>query len=152
MKVVIAGSRDFVNEFVGFAIIESFPYEINEIVCGCAQGMDTIGLHYGNFKGIPVTLFPADWKTFGRAAGPIRNEKMAIYADSAIIAINNMSKGSLNMLEHMKRLKKPYLVAYFNDGTLDRTEFSPDGIRTEGFALGSPRPPSSEDEPGQIRF
>jgi hypothetical protein len=52
-----------------------------------------------------VMQMPADWKTHGRAAGPIRNRAMAEYAD-ALIAIYRKGKltpGTRNMISEARK-------------------------------------------------
>lgn len=110
MKVIIAGSRD-ITEISIQEIVDMSGFQITEIVCGKARGVDTLGEEWAVKNGIPVTLFPADWDKYRGAkgknpAGIIRNKKMADYADSAIV-IHNGSPGSLNMIFEMKQRKKP---------------------------------------------
>ena len=109
MKVIIAGSRDITEQQVVIDFVWELPIEATEIVSGCAKGVDTIGEFIAEAIGVPVKKFPADWKTHGKAAGPIRNKQMAEYADAAIV-IHNGSRGSLNMIEQMKKLNKPVYV------------------------------------------
>lgn len=50
----------------------------------------------------PPERHPADWKKYGRRAGPIRNKEMAdTYPDYAMGYILNESNGSMNMREHL---------------------------------------------------
>jgi hypothetical protein len=110
MKVIIAGSRDIKDyKAVGQAISAS-KFNITEVVCGCALGVDSIGRTWGIANGIPVKEFPANWDVYGRAAGPMRNIKMAEYADAAIIVWDGKSKGSLNMIKEIKKVGKPYFI------------------------------------------
>jgi hypothetical protein len=106
MRVIIAGSRDIEDYNVVSSAFSSCPFDITEIVSGCAKGVDSLGEKLANIICVPVCKFPADWKTYGKAAGPIRNKQMAEYADAAIV-IHNGSRGSLNMIENMKQLGKP---------------------------------------------
>lgn len=106
MKVIIAGSRDITDYNVISSAFSSCPFDVTEIVSGCARGVDSLGEKLANLCVIPVCKFPADWKKHGKAAGPIRNRQMAEYADAAIV-IHNGSRGSLNMISEMKRLGKP---------------------------------------------
>lgn len=108
-RLIVAGSRSITDvctseearDFV-FAAVDMTPFEIKEIVSGTASGVDGIGELYASERDIPVERFPADWDTHGRAAGPIRNQKMAEYADAALIVRVNGSAGSTNMIETAK--------------------------------------------------
>ena len=109
MKVIIAGSRSMTDIERVFNELDSYnEFEITEGVCGMAKGVDIIGKEWCLTKGIPVKEFPADWEKFGKAAGPIRNKQMGIYSDCAIVIYNpEISKGSKNMIDTMKKLGKP---------------------------------------------
>lgn len=111
MKVIIAGSRDVNDYSLVVKAIESSGYNITEVVCGCAIGIDTLGEQWARANNIPIKEMPADWDRNGRAAGPIRNRQMAEYADAAIVVWDGKSLGSRNMVENMIRRKKPYYVA-----------------------------------------
>ena len=100
MKVIIAGERTLENTDIVFPIIDASPFEITEVVCGEARGVDTLGKRWALNKGVPVTSYPADWGKYGKGAGPIRNQQMADYAD-ALIAIwfPSKSKGTKDMIK-----------------------------------------------------
>lgn len=107
MRTIIAGSRDItdynrLNELLNLTqdTWREREIPITEVVCGCALGVDTLGERWAHEHGIPVKRFPADWKKYGRAAGPIRNKQMADYA-VALIAFkrDKVSKGTDNMIK-----------------------------------------------------
>ena len=56
--------------------------------------------------GIPIQVFPAEWKKYGRAAGPIRNRAMLDYAkeETPVVAAfwDGQSRGTGNMLKQAK--------------------------------------------------
>ena len=111
MKVIIAGSRTVTDFKQVLLAIGEAKFDITEVVSGTAQGVDKLGeacVEFANHLGnnVELTKFPADWKRYGKAAGPIRNRQMAEYADAAIV-VHNGSKGSLNMIATMKKLGKP---------------------------------------------
>jgi hypothetical protein len=90
--------------------IEENKLEVTEIVSGKARGADTLGEQYAKEKGIPVKEFPADWNKYGKAAGPIRNEEMARYADWLIAFWHPDCKGTTNMIRIMREMKKKHRV------------------------------------------
>lgn len=103
MKTIIAGSRSYHNRaFLDDAITKA-KLDITEVVCGCASGVDSMGRDWAKEQGIPVTEFPADWDTHGKAAGPLRNEQMAQYADALILVWDGKSPGSRSMLGLARR-------------------------------------------------
>lgn len=111
MKFVIAGGRDYDNYGLLSGVLKSF--NITEVVCGEAKGADALGKQYAIENNIPVKSFPADWKTYGPAAGPIRNKQMAEYTDEAIVFWDGKSKGTKNMIAEMNKLKKECSVVKY---------------------------------------
>lgn len=83
MKAIIAGGRDRMITDFGFKSIDQFS--LSEIVSCGASGIGHSGELYAEDRGILCTVFQADWKSYGRRAGPIRNSLMADYADMLII-------------------------------------------------------------------
>lgn len=118
MKLIIAGTRSF-DDYELLKKIVLYRYGIAmaadnlEIVSGTAKGADQLGEIFANANSLKLTRFPADWNKYGKAAGPIRNRRMAQYADAAIVFWDAYSKGSLNMIQTMRDLGKPvYVVIY----------------------------------------
>lgn len=119
MKWIIAGSRKFGDPAYVWRCLDFYYKQgsIDEIVSGMADGPDIYGWAYAKGKNIPVKEFPvvqADWDLYGKKAGHLRNEKMADYADIAIIFWDGLSPGSNNMIANMKRRKKPYYLYLVN--------------------------------------
>jgi len=109
MKLIIAGSRNIFPTTI--QISEAFDHysipEPSEIVSGSAAGVDAFGEQWAMHYGIDLVMFPANWKRHGKAAGPIRNAKMADYADALLLIWNGHSPGSRNMKQQMIDRGKP---------------------------------------------
>lgn len=110
MKVIIAGGRDCWNAELVIKAIAASRFHIDEVVCGKAAGVDTLGERWAQWAGLPVAEFPADWDQYGKAAGPIRNKQMAVYADALIAVWDEKSRGTANMIKTMDSLGKPFYV------------------------------------------
>jgi predicted Rossmann fold nucleotide-binding protein DprA/Smf involved in DNA uptake len=67
MKVIVAGSRDITDYVWVLRAISEAKFKITEIVSGGAKGVDSLGEMYAKENGIPLKVFPADWKTYGKA-------------------------------------------------------------------------------------
>ena len=111
MRVIIAGSRVIKDyELVKKAIVDS-KFDITEVVCGMAAGVDSLGERYAKEHDIPVAYYPAEWDVHGRRAGYIRNIEMAKNADALIAIIRNNSPGTMHMIkEAMRRGIKTCIV------------------------------------------
>ena len=107
MKVIVAGGRFIIDMTLLEESVSKCGFDITEIVCGGAKGVDELGLIWGTRNDVPVKMFPADWDTHGLSAGPIRNRQMAEYADALILIWDGKSKGSKNMLSTMMKAGKP---------------------------------------------
>jgi YspA, cpYpsA-related SLOG family len=107
MRVIIAGGRSFTDRLAIAEAIDASGFSITECVCGGARGADMLGALVCHEAGIPVRLFPADWDTFGKAAGPIRNRQMAEYADALIcVALYIMRRSDENRRAIAKLLEE----------------------------------------------
>ena len=107
MKLIIAGGRKTPNADyrVGSAILDAGIRldEIAEVVSGHSGYIDLAGERLAERNGIPVKLFLADWGQHGRAAGPIRNSKMAAYGDTLVAIWDGTSSGTLDMIRKARR-------------------------------------------------
>lgn len=99
--VIIAGSRTINDYRLVLRAIEKSGFSPTEVVCGKAKGVDTLGERWAKEHNVPIRYFPADWKTHGRAAGPIRNREMAEYTGTKngglILLWTGNSSGSRSM-------------------------------------------------------
>lgn len=102
MKLIIAGGRDYdltASDFLRLNKINSLV-TVTEVVSGGADGADGGGERWADSMDIPVKVFRADWKQFGKGAGPRSNEEMAAYAD-ALMAFPG-GEGTSNMIQHAR--------------------------------------------------
>lgn len=100
MKCIIAGSRSMTSRRILDQVIRESGFEdkITEVICGGARGADHLGAKWARARGISIRYFKAEWLKYGEAAGPIRNSKMAHYADALILVWDGFSFGSKDML------------------------------------------------------
>ena len=110
MKVIIAGSRSIGSLEEVVRAIEMAGFDISEVVCGGAEGVDQLGKFWAYNAGIPTKQFNPHWKEHGKAAGPIRNREMAEYADALIAVWDGKSRGTASMIYEMKKRNKPISV------------------------------------------
>lgn len=100
MRLVVSGNRFFDNYkfFKDYfkPIVEK--HKVIEIVQGGCRGVDALAVRFAIEFSIPYVTFEADWKTLGRAAGPIRNKKMVEYGDGLVAFWWKNSKGTADAI------------------------------------------------------
>lgn len=103
MKTIVAGSRSItslsiVSKAIG-GFIRNMGLDITQVVSGGARGVDQLAEEWARRNDIPVAVFPASWKEYGKSAGPLRNIEMAEYADALIAIWDGRSRGTANMIQ-----------------------------------------------------
>jgi hypothetical protein len=99
-RVLVCGGRSFNDEARLFAVLDSYDNErdFTVLIEGAARGADTLARKWAEAKKIPVLPFPADWKRHGRAAGPIRNERMLREGKPDLVIAFPGGKGTAHMV------------------------------------------------------
>lgn len=101
--VIIAGSRTIQDKSKLMTIIanDDFCQWMDELVHGGAKGVDTIAeeIIREHWDDTEVTVFEPDWDEHGKAAGPIRNQEMAEYADKLLAIWDGESSGTHDMID-----------------------------------------------------
>lgn len=117
IKTVIAGSRkynDYENaeKFIEECLKELLPNNKIVIISGGCKGADMLGIQYAANKGFDVIKYPAQWKKYGKAAGPVRNREMAQTADIIICFWDGNSSGTKSMIDYGKKAGKDVYIKY----------------------------------------
>ena len=114
IRLIIAGTRDFTCYNIAKSETASFVQELKgaeqgcavTIVSGGARGADLLGERFAKEYGFKMMRFPADWKAYGKQAGPVRNRQMLNYAkeeQGALLAFwDGKSRGTKNMINIAK--------------------------------------------------
>jgi hypothetical protein len=77
MRAIVCGGRDYTDRMAVWHCLDAYgPPEITEIISGMARGADTLAAEWARRFGFTLHEFPADWAAHGKAAGPIRNQRM----------------------------------------------------------------------------
>lgn len=104
-RVLVTGSREWTNiTVIKLAICRVVDERGVEVVIhGACRGADRIAGVVARRMGIAVEPYPAKWKVYGNAAGPIRNRQMLREGKpTLVLAFHNSidtSTGTRDMLE-----------------------------------------------------
>lgn len=87
VKAIVAGGRDFKPSQEHLEWLSEVCQRLNvtHIISGGCRGADTLGERFARDNGFDLSVFYAEWDKYGKAAGPMRNRKMAEHADVCIL-------------------------------------------------------------------
>jgi len=117
-KLIVAGGRDFEDyttmQLVLLGLGDHALAEVSvSIVSGMARGADRLGVLFAEEYHVPLIKFPADWDTYGKRAGFIRNDAMSKAADGLVAFWDQKSRGTAHMIQTMKKLGKFVHVVHY---------------------------------------
>ena len=104
MRVIVCGGRNLVGPSHVNAIetvlldFEKVYGQIERLATGFASGVDQIALDWANRNKISTGVYPADWVAEGKAAGPIRNERMLRGEKPDMVIAFPGGRGTANMV------------------------------------------------------
>ena len=68
------------------------------VISGGAKGADSLAADWAREHGQALQVYPADWATYGRSAGPIRNREIVEHADRLIAFWDGISPGTRSVV------------------------------------------------------
>jgi len=100
MNVIMCGGRNWDNAGKIQDAFDLLGPGKHRIIQGGASGADNMSKNLATSRGIEVITYDADWKKHGRAAGPIRNQKMLEQGnpDEVFAFWDGKSRGTLDMI------------------------------------------------------
>lgn len=97
--MLVTGGRDYNDAECVHAVLTGLHDErpITLLIHGAARGADTLAGMWAAYREVPCKAMPADWRTHGKAAGPLRNQKMLQEKPDLVVAFPG-GKGTLDMV------------------------------------------------------
>ena len=102
MLILICGDRNWTDRTAIARELRRFNPMADTIIHGAARGADSLVGYLAKTMGFAVRSYPAQWDTYGRAAGPIRNKLMLDQDPDLVLAFHpdiTQSKGTGNMVK-----------------------------------------------------
>lgn len=100
MRLLVCGGRDFDDHDLLFERLDQFHavMPVAVLIEGCARGADELAGQWADARGIEHVRFPADWKRFGRSAGPRRNEQVLVEGKPDLVIAFPGGRGTAHMV------------------------------------------------------
>jgi hypothetical protein len=104
LRVLVCGGRDFKDwELFDKTLLElDEATMITDIIAGGAKGADTLAQIWAAEFGVNAHFYHADWDTYGRAAGPIRNKQMLDEGKPDLVVAFPGGRGTANMVKQAR--------------------------------------------------
>lgn len=104
-RFLVCGGRDFDGHAWAFRTLDALTAGVEgvTIIQGGARGADAIARDWAKRRGVPCETFAADWRTHGRAAGPIRNQRMLDEGKPDYVVAFEGGRGTDDMLARAER-------------------------------------------------
>lgn len=74
-RLLVCGSRTFSEGAIIGLLMAGLEGDVT-VIHGAAKGADALAGRHAHFNGHTVETYPARWDVDGKAAGPIRNQRM----------------------------------------------------------------------------
>lgn len=111
MRVLVCGGCEFEDRRMLFAVLDELhaQHHFTCVIHGAAPGADTLADEWACRARVPPYRFHAQWKSKGRAAGPIRNARMLAKGRPDLVVAFPGSVGTKDMMHKALVAKVPVL-------------------------------------------
>jgi len=107
-KTAVVGTRTFEDKKHMYSILDGMRIEF--LITGEARGADKLARDYAYDNDIPFEVYVADWNSFGKSAGPMRNNELIKDADEVIAFWDGNSVGTKNTIKLAKKKGIPIYI------------------------------------------
>jgi YspA, cpYpsA-related SLOG family len=111
MRILVCGGRDYADARALNEALDALHREktMTRLIHGGARGADSLAAFWAITRGIPVLLFPADWRNHGKSAGFLRNARMLREGRPDLVAAFPGGKGTAHMVKLAREAGVPVL-------------------------------------------
>lgn len=119
--VLVCGGRHYTNWKTVWRELQRLkPSKVVTGQCDTKENADKLAERWAWFNGIQYQGYPADWRMFGNAAGPIRNSQMLAAEKPDIVLAFPGAAGTADMVN--KALRGGYIVKQVLDESDNQSE------------------------------
>ena len=107
MRVLVTGGRHYNDARKVQQVLDALEPRPTFVIQGSALGADMLARGWAKLNGIAVLDYPANWKVYGRGAGPIRNQDMLTFGQPDLVVAFPGGRGTADMVRRAVRAGVP---------------------------------------------
>ena len=108
-RVLVCGGRNYANVRTLNATLRGLSPPPTVIIHGAYSGADELAGKWALFNRVTELPFPADWGKLGRAAGPIRNQRMLDEGKPDLVVAFPGNAGTADMIRRARAAGVPVI-------------------------------------------
>jgi hypothetical protein len=103
-RVLVCGGRHYADQAMLFGVLDMLSEErvINCVIQGGASGADKLARLWAISRNHHIDTFEADWPLHGKAAGPIRNQRMIDEGKPTLVLAFAGGRGTADMVRRAR--------------------------------------------------
>jgi hypothetical protein len=111
VTAIVCGGRDFSDSKYLESCLNQCRkwWGLTHIITGEAKGADSLAHHWALKRDLDTDVFHAQWDTYGKGAGMIRNRLMLAQLPQVVIAFKG-GVGTENMITITRQARIPVLI------------------------------------------
>lgn len=108
-RILVCGGRGFAEQALLFGVLdmEAESAHVFTIIQGGADGADRLARLWCHSRKVRFDNYPADWRSHGRAAGPIRNQTMLAEGKPTKVIAFPGGRGTADMIRRARSAGVP---------------------------------------------
>lgn len=110
MRLLVCGGRDYSDRDTLWRRLDEL--QPAKIIHGGASGADNLAWEYAHRNKVWWSVYPADWKRYGKRAGPMRNQEMIDHGKPDAVLAAPGGKGTADMIRRAKAAGIPVHYVY----------------------------------------
>jgi hypothetical protein len=124
MRVLVCGGRNYHEGVSLFTALDAIRIDHDTLIIiqGGASGADQLAREWCVARCVPYINYPADWRTHGKKAGPIRNQQMLDDGKPDLVMAFPGGRGTADMVRRATdaNIKVIMLIRLTHTDTPDR--------------------------------
>jgi hypothetical protein len=119
VRALVCGGRDFADARWLWEVLNELQKEAGGalvILHGGAQGADALAGAWARHYGIPCLAYLAEWRRYGRRAGPIRNQRMLDEGSPDLVLAFPGGRGTADLIARAREAGIPVRIAARKEG------------------------------------